>query len=470
MLGTAQLKTAIVRRLRAQFKNSAVAYIPNTWNTIIQSNPTSNTPYPYICVQIQSNDIEEVAVTATGSSYDYFVSIKVVTRSEVNADTRITRDAMIAEIQRILDVDYDKYLNLDSNGFNIYIQTVESIDLAENNESGTDFYTGDVTLKVRMESTGSQTKPEADINFVYAGYNNNPISAKYELGDSGTITLPTSFPLSNGWLFNSVTYSLGSDSDGSIAGNVVTTSAGDDLISIVSVVTFESPLDSTIQTTVFDRTVFTGIRSPRIGNFTDSVLTDIQLDDLSLWTSSFPALEPNRISLEITGNSNDYIYIVTSADYTLTGIKNDLGLEDIDEYNVSTQNGLKVYRLDTALVFDNATFEYTLIEGVTAASDSAIDTSVNVNIISAINASLLSDAINVIPDNTVGLTMSLPSGPRPGDVVHVSNLSEDFTNEINLNGNILQGRYSDNLILDDANASFSLIFVNLTLGWTLIGQ
>ena len=96
MLGTAQLKTAIVRRLRAQFKNSAVPYISNTWNTIIQSNPTSNTPYPYICVQIQSNDIKEVAVTATGSSYDYFVSIKVVTRSEVNADTRSSRDAMIA--------------------------------------------------------------------------------------------------------------------------------------------------------------------------------------------------------------------------------------------------------------------------------------------------------------------------------------------------------------------------------------
>jgi len=470
MLGTAQLKTAIVRRLRAQFKTAAVPYIQTTWNTIIQSKPVSNTPYPYICVELQSNDIEEVAVTSTGSSYDYYVNIKSLTRSELNADTRLTRDAMVAEVQRILDVDYDEYLNLESDGFNVYIQTVESIDMSEFNEMGTDFYVGDVRLKVRMESTGSQTKPNADINFVYAGFNNNPISTKYELGDSGTITLPTTYPLSNGWLFNSVTYSLGSDSDGTISDNVVTVNPGDDLVSIVSVVTFESPLDSTIQTTVFDRTEFTSVRSPRIGVFTDATLTDAQIDDLSLWTSSFPAIEPNRVPLEITGNAADYIYIIIDSQYTLTGIKNDLGLEDIDEYIVSTQNDFKVYRLDTPLNFDNASFEYVLIEGATAASDDGVDTSVNVNIVSVTNASLLSDAINVIPDNTVGLEMSLPSNPRPGDVVHVSNLSEDVTNEINLNGNILQGRYSDNLVLNDANASFSLIYVNLTLGWTLIGQ
>jgi hypothetical protein len=33
MLGTAQLKTAIVRKLRAQFRTAAVPYIPPTWNT-----------------------------------------------------------------------------------------------------------------------------------------------------------------------------------------------------------------------------------------------------------------------------------------------------------------------------------------------------------------------------------------------------------------------------------------------------
>jgi len=131
MLGTAQLKTAIVRKLRAQFRTAAVPYIPPTWNTIIQAKPIASTPYPYISLEIDSNDIQEVAVTATGSSYDYFVGIKTVVRSESNYDTRETRDAMVAEIQRILDVDFDEYINITSNGYNVYIQTVESVQISE---------------------------------------------------------------------------------------------------------------------------------------------------------------------------------------------------------------------------------------------------------------------------------------------------------------------------------------------------
>ena len=181
MLGTAQLKTAIVRRLRAQFRTAAVPYIPSTWNTIIQSKPVDNTPYPYICVEIDSNDIREVAVTSHGSSYDYFVGIKVVTRSEINADTRESRDAMVSEVQRILDVDYDEYLNLESKGFNIYIQTVESVEIDELNEMGTDFYIGNVVLKVRMEQIGSMTSPVANVSQVYAGFSTEPINKQFEL-------------------------------------------------------------------------------------------------------------------------------------------------------------------------------------------------------------------------------------------------------------------------------------------------
>jgi hypothetical protein len=66
--------------------------------------------------------------------------------------------------------------------------------------------------------------------------------------------------------------------------------------------------------------------------------------------------------------------------------------------------------------------------------------------------------------------MSLPANPTTGAIVHVSNLSGNIDNEIALNGNILQGQYSDNLVLDDATSSFSLIFVNITLGWNIIGQ
>jgi len=472
MLGTAQLKTAIVRRLRAQFRTAAVPYIPSTWNTIIQSKPVDNTPYPYICVEIDANDIQEVAVTAQGSSYDYYVGIKAVTRSEINADTRETRDAMVSEIQRILDVDFDEYINLESNGFNVYIQTVESVDISELNEMGTDFYIGDVILKVRMEAVGSRTAPEAQVLLSYSNFSVTPQNHSYELHDAGNITLPTTYPASNGWVFQSVDYSLGSDSDGSINNNVVTVSSGDDFISMVSIITFESALDSSVTTTVFDRTEVRGIKSPRIGVFTDASLSAAQVTDLSLWAqSAFPRVEPDRTSLDIDANSGDYIYILVDEVYTLTGIKNDLGLDDIEEYISSTQDGYRVYRLDTAVVFDSSRFEYILIAGATSSSaSSGGELSVDVKTMDASDASLITDAINIIPAGTTGLIMSLPANPTTGAVVHVSNLSGNIDNEIALNGNILQGQYSDNLVLDDATSSFSLIFVNITLGWNIIGQ
>ncbi len=470
MLGTAQLKTAIVRRLRAQFRTAAVPYIPTTWNTIIQSKPVDNTPYPYICVEIDADDIQEAAVTAQGSSYDYYVGIKAVTRSEINADTRETRDAMVAEVQRILDVDFDEYLNLESKGFNIYIQTVESVDISELNEMGTDFYIGNVILKVRMEQIGSMTAPIATMTETYSGFNVEPISKTFELHDGGTITMPTTFEPSNGWIFNSVTYSLGSDSDGTISGNVATVAPGDDLVAVVAVITYESALDSAVTTTVFNRTEYTAIKSPRIGKFTTDSLSTAQITDLSLWTSSFPSVNPNRVETIITANSGDYIYILIDDAYTLTGIKNDLGLEDIEEYVMTSQDGYKVYKLDTILAFDNATFEYTLISGALAASSSASDTSVNVKILSVEDSSLEIGTANVIPLGMESLLMPLPSAPNPGDIVHVSNLSGEITNEIQLNGNILNGLYSDNLILDDETSSFSLVFINLTLGWNIIGQ
>lgn len=470
MLGTAQLKTAIVRRLRAQFRTAAIPYIPSTWNTIIQSKPVDNTPYPYICVEIDSEDIQEAAVTAQGSSYDYFVGIKAVTRSEINADTRETRDAMVSEVQRILDVDYDEYINLESKGFNVYIQTVESVEISELNEMGTDFYIGNVILKVRMEQIGSMTSPIANFDFTYSGFNTEPSNYKYELHDAGTITAPTTYEPSNGWIFQSVTYSLGSDSDGTIAGNVATVASGDDLIAIVSVITYESALDSAVTTTVFDRTEFRAIKSPRIGKFTTETVSASDIADLSLWTSSFPSVAPNRVEQVIDANSGDFIYIIIDDEYTLTGIKNDLGLDDIEEYTMTSQDGFKVYKLDTAIVYDNSRHEYTLISGALAASSDANDVSVNVKILSVLDSSLEINTANVIPTGLSGLLMPLPANPEPGDVVHISNLSGQIDNEVQLNGNILNGLYSDNLILDDETSSFSLVFINLTLGWNIIGQ
>jgi hypothetical protein len=320
-----------------------------------------------------------------------------------------------------------------------------------------------------METTGSKTAPVASPTLTYSDFTLEPQNDIYELHDSGVITLSSTYPNSNGWQFSSVDYSLASDSDGSISGNVVTVDSGDDFIAIVSVINYVQAADNSITTTIFNRTEVNSVKSPRFAVLTDSSLTNAQITDLTLWNSSFPQVDPNRLELVINGNSNDYIYILVDDVYTLTGIKNDLGLEDIEEFDVSTQDGYKVYKLTDSLPLDNASFEYTLISGATTSTSSNIDLSVSTKLLTGVDSNLESNTINVFTDGTSGLIASLPSTPSSGDVVHVSNLSGNIDNEIGLSGNILQGTYTDNLVLNDATASFTLIYVNKTLGWNIIG-
>ena len=89
MLGTAQLKTAIVRKLRAQFRTAAIPYIPNTWNTIIQGTPTVNTPYPYVAIEIDNNDIQEVAVTHRNTDTERQRDRNNVSRKQTSWSTNV---------------------------------------------------------------------------------------------------------------------------------------------------------------------------------------------------------------------------------------------------------------------------------------------------------------------------------------------------------------------------------------------
>jgi len=91
---------------------------------------------------------------------------------------------------------------------------------------------------------------------------------------------------------------------------VATVASGDDLIAIVSVITFESALDSAVTTTVFNRTDVEAVKSPRIGKFTTETVSLAQIADLSLWDSSFPSVNPNRVEQVVDANSGDFIYIL----------------------------------------------------------------------------------------------------------------------------------------------------------------
>jgi len=69
---------------------------------------------------------------------------------------------------------------------------------------------------------------------------------------------------------------------------------------------------------------------------------------------------------------------------------------------------------------------------------------------------------------TANLTLTLPASPAAGDSIKISNLSGVATCVVARNGNNIMATAAD-LTLDNAAASFELIYTDATNGWVIIG-
>lgn len=70
---------------------------------------------------------------------------------------------------------------------------------------------------------------------------------------------------------------------------------------------------------------------------------------------------------------------------------------------------------------------------------------------------------------TANLTLTLPATPANGDSIKISNLSGVATCVLARNGSLIMGSATD-LTLDNATASFEIIYSGTTKGWVIIGQ
>lgn len=88
------------------------------------------------------------------------------------------------------------------------------------------------------------------------------------------------------------------------------------------------------------------------------------------------------------------------------------------------------------------------------------------------NVSVISSNTNASPFVvyvlTAGLTLTLPSSPTVGDWIKIANFSNTTTCTLARNGNKIMG-LSEDLILDDAQASFEIIYASTAYGWVVIG-
>ena len=194
----------------------------------------------------------------------------------------------------------------------------------------------------------------------------------------------------------------------------------------------------------------------------------------------FTTAPPLNVSIEvmsiIVSNLLPGANTLTTDDFTGTGSQTDFILStappNIDFTSVYVsgvyqQKGQAYTVSGTTLTFTGAPDLNDTIEVVIISSASLVNTApanYNTSVISSsTNAS--KNTLYVLKAN---LTLTLPASPAAGDSIKISNLSGVATCIVARNGNNIMATAAD-LTLDNAVASFELVYTDATNGWVIIG-
>ena len=370
---TSVLKTGIVRKILAEFNVSNVDGV-NTIPTTIQVRPQPFTEAPYIYInKVRSNETDK---TKTSASRDYQVSILVVTESAHNQSTEKTRDQIAAEVVRILDTTQDGYIDLLLDGFNIYTQNAETgeTDTNETQAGITQFgYSIDAEFTIDFVGLPENTNPVQNPSFAFSLFSFPPQNNQIERYDSGVITPSTTYPSNNnGWNFIDASYSISPGAGGTFANGDYDVTNAADPVSLDSSLRYEFIDDTSTTTTLSATTSFERIDSIRYGAITpqtvgilptlaDDLSATYGLRLLSNWNIEYGTVRPHNETITITGNSNQYVYIIIDHGVTLTQVRNTIGQNVIAQFNVQTIGDYKIYLNTNPIVFDGFSTDYTLI-------------------------------------------------------------------------------------------------------------
>ena len=307
-------------------------------------NPGDIEPYIYI----NCFDSEEVHITKSGSSRMYMMHVQVVCRSQHNASAEQQRDQIMDQIAQIIDTDTDNYIDIDNEGFNVYIQNITDMGGYTSEERGATYWIGNITCEITASAVVLSTAndPVQAPEFTYAGFEVTPTSATIEAGDAGTITVTDMYASDNmGWDWVSTQVVQPFGADGSLSSNVYTIGAADENIQLGVNINYEFITDTSSTTQLSTTHRWTRRRSLRFGSiaadggarptFTADTADTYGVDLLSNWTGDnqsvmIGTIDPDDADITIEGQQGEYIYIMYDADEgNLASIRQDLFDADI---------------------------------------------------------------------------------------------------------------------------------------------
>ena len=96
--------------------------------------------------------------------------------------------------------------------------------------------------------------------------------------------------------------------------------------------------------------------------FSDDTAATYGLRLLSNWNIDYGVTSPQNVTITYTANKDEYTYIIVSQEVTLAGIRDSLGTNNINNFDVVTDGAYRYYISKNPILFDNSSFTFTLNE------------------------------------------------------------------------------------------------------------
>ena len=267
---------------------------------------THRTVEPY--VHFRSESSLKLEFTKASATREYATIVEIRDSYTTGTGGPHIVDQIADEVVAILDREPPAIVNN-----NAYLQVIDSVRSFKFEKENKTYFQTNITVLTRVQPgevsiIPGQTLPVQVPQYTYAGFEFMPTSAlRIEDHDAGTITGAEMYPSNNnGYDFTGVVYSAIPGSDGSLADRVYTVEENDDTLGIVSNISYENEVDSTITETLTATTNWNRIRSLRYGTVAPTtgntlVLTDDNsgnygVRNLPVWNTGSRTLDFGRVS------------------------------------------------------------------------------------------------------------------------------------------------------------------------------
>ena len=365
-----EIRSAIATTIRNNFDYRNVRGL--TENPTVTQNPTRQTTEPYIYVY--SVGQIEIDSTKDDTPFQYRVSIEVTLRyNSYRGGQRQGEEIMNEVFSYVRGKNASEYPDLSQYGFNVYNTTTGDTVEFTDRLRGANYYKVVTDLYVTASWTGQeiQVQPIQEPEFTYSGFSYLPIGNNIERYDAGNIVPAQTYTSpNNGWSFNTVDYALPSSAQGVFDGTDYTLTATNEPVAIDSTINYELVNDDSITTSLSATTSWSRIDSIRYGSvpasaglqptFPDDTSPTYGLRLLSNWNVDYGVTDPQNVSITFNADKDEYAYIIINDAYTLNGIRDSLGTNNINNFDVVTDGEYRYYISKTPILFDNSTFTYTL--------------------------------------------------------------------------------------------------------------